>query len=167
MERKRAYGILIVSFFILTVGSGCGYSVYRQVALPFKDIYIPPIENKTLEPKLQDKLHKALIMEFTKHGVQINPSSGTTLTGTIYTFEMFTLSVKNDTTVEYRVNAAVNFTFQNENGEMQEIKDIRSPFIVSFSSSEALSETLADRDVAEEMALEDVAMQIVGFLLYR
>ncbi len=167
MESKRAYGFLIVSFFILTVGYGCGYSVHRQSALPFKDIHIAPIENKTLEPKLQDKLHKALIMEFTKHGVQINPSSGTTLTGAIYTFEMFTLSVKNDTTAEYRVNAAVNFTFQSENGEIREIKDIRSPFIVSFSSGEALSETLANRDLAEEMALEDVAMQIVGFLIYR
>ncbi len=167
MKQKRLYGFFAAAVCVLVIGYGCGYSVHRQPALPFTDIHIAPIENKTLEPKLQDKLHKALVKEFLKHGVHMNPASGTTLTGIIDIFEMFTLSVKNDTTVEYRVNAAVSFTFHGKNGEIREIKDIRSPFIVSFSSSEALSETLANRDTAEERALEDVAMQIVGILIYQ
>jgi uncharacterized lipoprotein YajG len=166
MKRKQVYSILIVSVFIFAFGYGCGYRVHRHTALPFKDIHIFPIENRTLEPKLQDKLHRALVKEFTKHGVRINPSSRTRLTGTIHTFDMLSLSVKDDTTAEYRVNASVNFTVHNANGNIQEIKNIRSPFIVSFSGIEALSETLANRDVAEEMALADVAMQIVGFLIY-
>ena len=48
--------VLVASVFI----SGCGYQVYRQTALPFTEVNIGFLKNETLEPKLQDRLSRAL-----------------------------------------------------------------------------------------------------------
>ena len=47
------------------------------------------------------------------------------------------------------------------------IKNADSPFIVSFASAEDLGILLAKKELAEEKASRDVAMRIVGALIYK
>ncbi len=146
--------------------SGCGYSIYRQSELPFTDIQISTIENKTYEPKLQDKLHKALTEEFIRNGIKVSPVADTKLSARVHTFNMDILSEKEGITIGYRVVISADFTVEDKNGR-KEFKNIDSPFIVSLTASEALNTLLATKELIEEKALRDVAMRIAGALIYK
>lgn len=150
-----------------TLIAGCGYSVHRHASLPFKAIRIGLIQNRTHEPKLQDRLSKALVEECVKQGIGIDPSAGLTLTGVIHTFTMDSLSEKAGVTAEYRINISADFTITNDKGETEKIISVGSPFIVSFTGSRDFAMLLANRERAEEEAINNIAMQVIGSLMYR
>ena len=80
---------------------------------------------------------------------------------------MITLSEKKGVAVEYQVIIRADFRIIDEKGDIKDIKNISSPFIVSFTGSEDFGRLLANRDAAMEKALSDVAMQIIGSLIYK
>jgi len=168
--RKR---LTILSFFLgltclaVFMTSGCGYSIHRKADLPFTEIRIGKIENLSLEPKLQDKLHKALVREFTKNGITVTPSVGNVLSGVVRRFEMSSLSEKKDLTIEYRITIDADFTYKDKDGKALEIKKVMSPFIISFSGSRDMGVLLGSRDMAEDKAVADIAMELVGALIYK
>ncbi|MDH4232789.1 MAG: LPS assembly lipoprotein LptE [Nitrospirota bacterium] len=168
-KRYRIPGQLIVWISLLAglLLSGCGYSMHRQGDLPFTEIQIRPVENRSLEPKLQDKLYAALVEEFEKNGIRVNPASGTKLSAVIHTFDMVILSEREEITIEYQVVMAADFIVEYQDGKQREIRNAGSPFIVSFASSEDLGTLLAKKELAEEKASRDVAMRIVGALIYK
>lgn len=151
---------------LVMFSTGCGYSLYRKADLPFTEIMIGKIENKTLEPKLQDKLALALTEEFAKNGITVTPAAKVRITGLIRHFDMVSLSEKGDITVEYRVIIEADFTVTGQDGAVKAIKKKGSPFIVSFSGSRDMGSLLANRDQAERRAMADVAMEVVGELIY-
>lgn len=158
---------IIPAIIFLLIASGCGYSVYRHADLPYKEISIGVIENKTLQPKLQDKLHRALTEELLRQGISVNKTSAYRLSGVINKFELSSLSEKQEVTIQYRVVLNADFRLTGDAGKTLEIKKITSPFIVSFTASEDLGRLLAARDVAEERALRDIASEVVGALIYK
>lgn len=169
MRKRHHYPAQLIVWVSLVSGlllSGCGYSIYGHSELPFTAIQIRTIENKTLEPKLQDKLHKALTEEFMRNGIMVSPVADTKLSAVIHTFDMTVLSERQEITIEYSVVIRADFTLEDKEGK-KELKNIDSPFIVSFASSEDLSTLLAKKELAEERALKDVAMRIVGALIYK
>lgn len=145
---------------------GCGYSLHRQADLPFTEIRIGKIENLSLEPKLQDKLHKALVREFTRNGITVTPSVGNVLSGVVRKFEMSSLAEKKDITVEYRITVDADFTYRDNDGKV-EIKRVISPFIISTSGSRDMALLLGSRDMAEEKAVAEIAVEIIGALIYK
>ncbi len=156
-------------FIIFGLLHGCGYSVYRHTSLPFQEISIGLIENRTVEPKLQDRLERALTEEFLKQGISINPSAQYKITGIVRVFDMVAIASKDDIGVEYRVAIDADFTLLEGGKKVRDIKNIRSPFIVSFRSykgSPNLSNLLAAKEVAEDQVANDVAIEIVGALIY-
>lgn len=165
MKIKKSFSLFYLLLFILLCS--CGYSMHRYSSLPFTEIKIGLIENRTLEPKLQDKLHKSLTEEFLNHGISINPAAGLKITGIIHSFDMMTLSEKKGVAVEYQVIIKADFRIIDEKGDIKDIKNISSPFIVPFTGSEDFGRLLANRDAAMERALSDVAMQIIGSLIYK
>ena len=146
---------------------GCGYSLHSHASLPFDEISISMIENKTFEPKLQDRLHRALTEEFLKQGISVSNSAKFRLAGTINGFDMVGLSEKNDVVIEYRVTVSTEFRLTGSDGEVKQTINISSPFIVSFTGAEDMGVLLATKEVAEERAMADVAMEIVGALIYK
>ena len=156
--------IMLISLFFL---NSCGYSIHRYSQLPFKEIKIGLIENKTLEPKLQDKLHKALTEEFLKQGIMLEPEADLKLTVIIHKFSLEGLSEKNGITVEYRAIINADFMLTDEKGETKHIKNISSPFIVAMTGSSDFGSLIANKDLAETKAMQDVAMEIVGALIYK
>ena len=144
---------------------GCGYTLHGKAALPVNEIQIERIENRTLEPKLQDRFHRVITEEFLKHGVSISPNADYKLSGTINFFEMYVLAER-DVAVEYEVVMRGDFKLVGPSGDTKDIKGIGSPFIVSFPGSGLLEEVLALKERASERALRDMATEIVGILIY-
>jgi len=154
---------ILASAYLL---SGCGYSVHRQSDLPFSEIQIGTIQNNTLEPKLQDKLHRALTEELMKNGIMVTPSAETKLSAVINDFDMNILSEKKEITVAYRIRMRANFTLTEKSGKT-DLKKIETPFIVTLTASNALNTLLATKELVEEQAMRDVAMRIVGGLIFK
>ena len=158
---------VLFSCFLLFTLFGCGYSLHGRASLPFDVIQIGTIENKTVEPKLQDKLYTALTEEFLKQGITVSPDAGYKLSGTIKQFSLLVLSEKGDTASEYEIVMKGDFTLVDPSGKQKELKDIGSPFIVSFSGSGPLEGLIASKELASEKAIRDMAMQVVGAVIYR
>jgi hypothetical protein len=160
-RRLILWSILACAYLL----SGCGYSVHRQSDLPFSEIEIGTILNKSLEPKLQDKLHTALTEELMHNGIMVRPGADTKLSAVIRDFDMKILSEKEDITVQYRIFIRADFSIVYKNGKT-EIKNMDTPFIVSLTASNALNKLLATKELAEDQAMRDVAMRLVGTLIY-
>jgi len=146
---------------------GCGYSIQNKATLPFQAIQIGKIENVTIEPKLQDILYRALTDEFLKHGVVVNRDAGYKLNGRINHFELLILSEKSDIATEYEVVIKGNFTLTDPSGKIKELKNTGSPFIVSFTGPGPLNDLIASKEKASEKAMRDMAMEIVGIIIYQ
>lgn len=158
---------LLAACCLLLTAYGCGYTIHGKALLPFDSIQIGKIENTTLEPKLQDRLHKALTEEFLKQGIEVNPNAGYKLSGSINQFELRMLAVKSDIATEYEVIIKADFKVIDPSGNIKEFKNIGSPFIISFSGSGPLDELIASKELASEKAIKDMAMEIVAVLIYR
>ncbi len=170
MKIKEIRRLLFNIVFITVVAfafCGCGYSIHPQSALPAKEVEIGLIENTTLEPKLQDKLQRALTEEFMKQGIRVVRGADYRITGVVNSFELVGLSEKGGITVQYRVSVVAEFKVFKREGKLLATKKISSPFIVSLTDPGALGSLLAMKDTAEERAMADIAMEVVGALIFR
>ncbi|MGB9716157.1 MAG: LPS assembly lipoprotein LptE [Thermodesulfovibrionales bacterium] len=145
--------------------SGCGYTLYGKAALPFDAIHIERVENRTLEPKLQDRFYRVMTEELLKHGINVRPDADYKLSGSINFFEMNVLAERG-VAVEYEVVMRGDFRLVGPAGYIRDIKDIGSPFIISFPGSGMLEDVLAAKELASEKALKDMATEIVGIMIY-
>jgi len=166
MDPRTRMMLLLVLLALILLIAGCGYTVYNRASLPFTEIRIGNIENLTLEPKLQDKLHQALVEEFANYGVAVTSGAAPVLSGVIRNFSMISLSEKDDITVEYRIMIGADFTYQDSTGKIREIKDRGLPFIVSFSGAGSIQNLLANKTIAERQAMSDLAKSVIGTLIY-
>jgi hypothetical protein len=156
-----------IVFFFAAALAGCGYSIHRKADLPFTAVKIGLIDNRTLEPKLQDRLNRALVEEFARNGISVTQSAKNSLSGVVSRFEMVSLAEKDDITVVYSVIVEADFKYVDDAGGIREIKRIGSPFIVSFTASRDMATLLGSRTIAEERAASDIAREIVGALIYK
>ena len=155
-------------FYLVVLSlSGCGYTIHTKASLPFEDIQIGTIENKTYEPKLQDRLNKSLTEEFLRQGIAVRSNAGYKLSGVINKFALQVLSEKSDVAAEYEVTIIGDFKLTDPKGNIKEFKGIGSPFIVSFSGAGQLNQLIANKELASERALQDMASEIVAALIYR
>ncbi len=144
---------------------GCGYSLHGKADLPFDTIQIDKVENRTVEPKLQDRFHRIMAEEFLKHGISVSSNADYKLSGSIKFFEMNVLAERN-VAVEYEVVMKGDFKLIGPSGYTKDIRDVGSPFIVSFPGSGMLEDVLAAKELASEKALRDMATEIVGIMIY-
>ena len=84
--------MLLSATLLLLVFSGCGYRLQGRESLPFEVIAIERIENKTVEPKLEDRLYDALAEELLRKGISVHPDAGYKLSGSINRFDLRLLS---------------------------------------------------------------------------
>lgn len=166
IARSMVFSLIAVSCLLSAVFS-CGYAVHSKASLPFHAIQIDGIENRTDEPKLEDKLSQALTDEFLRQGISVDRVAGYHLRGKIDLFELRILSEMSDVATEYEIVMKGDFTVTDPSGKIREFKDIGSPFIISFSWSGELTTLLAFKELASERAIRDMAQQIVAALLYR
>jgi hypothetical protein len=152
---------------LLTTLFGCGYTLHGKASLPFQAIHIGIIENRTVEPKLQDKLYQTLTDEFLKQGIAVYHRADYQLKGKIDQFELRIMSETSDVATEYEVIIKGDFTITGPSGYIKELKDVGSPFIISFSGSGQLTTLLSFKELASDRAVRDMAQEIVAALIYR
>lgn len=145
---------------------GCGYSLHNRALLPFKEIQIISVENQTIEPRLQDRLYEALAEEFLQRGVKVTDSALCKLSGVINKFELRVLSEKEGVAVEYEVIVQGDFKFIDSTGRSKELKNIGSPFIVSFYSRGQLDEVIALKELTSQRAVKHLAAEVVTNIIY-
>jgi len=152
---------------LLSTVFACGYTLHGKASLPFQAIHIGILENRTVEPKLQDKLYKTLTDEFLKKGIAVYHGADYQLKGKIDQFELRVMSETSDVATEYEVIIKGDFTITGPSGYIKELKDVGSPFIISFSGSGQLTTLLSFKELASDRAVRDMAQEIVAALIYR
>lgn len=163
MNRKI---LLLLLFIFLSVLTSCGYSIHRKENLPFGQIFIGKIENKTFEPGLQDKLYRRLADTFIQYGFEVDSSSKHRIEGEITKFEIKTLSEKNLLTTEYQIIISCSFRLiDSDSGKVIIIDNITEPFINYFISIGRLELVLGRKELAIEESLEELSREIVRYIL--
>jgi hypothetical protein len=146
--------------------AGCGYRFQGKENLPFDSVKIGRIENKTFEPKLEDKLKKAIADELMKNGVMISNDSMHVIDGVIETFELKALSEKEGLTAEYEVIIKGKFFLTLPDGKSQELRG-SGAFIVSFYNTGSIQSIMASKEQAIEAALKNLSSEIRAGMIYR
>lgn len=159
-------GVCCLSFIVCClIFTGCGYTIHGRAALPFQSVDISKIINKTFEPKLEDRMQRALAAELMKNGFTIDRGSDYKISGVISSFALSTLSEKSGVAVEYEVIIKGDFKLIAPSGKSRELRN-HGVFIVSFPSSEALQNVIARKELATERALNDLSSEIVASIMY-
>ena len=167
MHKKKISVFLLLVSIALPVITGCGYTVRNKASLPFESIQIGRIENRTVEPKLQDRLYLSLTQEFLKQGISVSPAASYKLSGTIHSFDLRIVSERSDIASEYEVLMKADFRVTDPSGKDKEFKDVSSPFIVSFTvPAGPLEGLIARKEIATDRGIQDIATEIVAALIY-
>lgn len=163
---------LLVTFMQFTVYCslltlfGCGYAIQTRDDLPFGMLSIGKIENKTLEPKLQDRFSRQLAETFSEYGFRISSSAPYMLEGEITKFELEPLVEQNLTATQYRVIIKAYFRLIDVSNRKTISLAEESPFITYFSSAEKLQNVLALKELSTNSALKDISQAVVRRIIY-
>lgn len=157
--------LLFTFHFSLFTLSGCGYTLQGKETLPFTSVKIGRIENKTFEPKLEDKFQKALADELMKNGIMISKSAGYVISGTINNFSLTPLSEKEGVASEYEVIIKAKFFLTFQDGKVKELRN-SGVFTVSFSGLGNIENIVAAKEQAAETAMRNLASEIRAGIVY-
>lgn len=160
------YALRITVLSLLFLICGCGYRIQGRQSLPLQEVLIAPVVNQTHEPKLQDRLHRALTEEFLKQGVGVSRFASRTLSCTVRRFALDGLAEAGGIITEYRVSIDAECRLSDGAGATSAI-NVTTPFIVSFRSQDPFGAVLAGREAATDRAAADLAVEIVGGLIFR
>ena len=152
---------IIFSLFV----SSCGYHIIGSRSLPFRSITIKPVQNKTYEPGLEERLHNALSNEFINQGIGVNMSGGDVVLETIITiFQLGAIGAVDETVKEQELlmRADIKIT---DNDRVIEFKNTASPIKITFQSTGTVSESVSERERATDKACKEIATEIVSRII--
>src|SRR5208283_3472856 len=156
MIRRRFFDsfFLLFTFYFLILTcflSGCGYTIQTRATLPFETISVGTIENKTSEPKLQDRLHQSLAETLSQYGFGVSSFARYRLQGEIYRFELVPTTEVNLTATQYQIVIRASFKLvDTESGKAFPLA-ADSPFITYFyaNPTDTLEEIMTQKELAE------------------
>ncbi len=158
---------ILLSLIICLFLNGCGYTMQSRSNLPFQEIDLGRVENKTHEPKLEDRLARAIGSVFPEYGFDISPNSRYRLECDINAFTMSVLSEVGLTAAEYQISTAVTIRLVDTgSGKITVINPV-SPFITFFRSTGRLESVMAQKELATDRAMRDVAQRAAQELIYK
>lgn len=157
------FALLIFNFAFLL--AGCGYTLQGRDTLPFTSVKIGRIENKTFEPKLEDKFQKALADELIRNGIMISNSAKHIINGTIDDLQLKPLAEKEGVASEYQVIIKARFFLTSPDGKVKELRN-SGVFTVSFSGSGNIESLVAAKEQAAETAMRNLASEIRAGIVY-
>ncbi|MBN2654388.1 MAG: hypothetical protein JXR79_04665 [Nitrospirae bacterium] len=135
--------------------------------LPFQDIAIGKIENKTYEPKLQDRFNTALADMFAEYGFNLTSSARYRLEGEILKFELTPTAEQNLVAAQYEVRIASNFRlYDTQTKSSIQLMNVSSPFLQSFGSTGSIGNVMASKETSTVAAMRDIARSLVSNIVY-
>jgi len=168
-KEYRKYGsstfnfLLLTSLFILV--SSCGYHMVGSRFLPFDSINIRHIDNRTYEPRLEEKLHNALSEEFINQGIKAEGvSADITLEASITRFELGAIGAVDESVREQEIIMLVDIKVMDKE-DVIEFKSMGSPILITFQTTGTVPQTVDLRDRATIKASREIARDIVGRII--
>ncbi len=167
-SKLRVRVVMIVVLLFEVLAYGCGYTLQGRETLPFDSVSLGTIENRTVEPKLQDKMSRLLAETLMEYGVDVRPAAADRIEGAIVRFDLIPVSEKSLTAIEYQVTIVADFKIvDSKTKKLQVLAGVSSPFVTYFRSSGALVSVLALKEAATESALKDLSLELVRHMIYK
>ncbi len=168
-KENRKYGRSTFNFLLLTslfmLVSSCGYHMVGSRFLPFDSINIRHIDNRTYEPRLEEKLHNALSAEFISQGIKAEgPSADITLEASITRFELGAIGAVDESVREQEIIMLVDIKVIDKD-DVIEFKSMGSPILITFQTTGTVPQTVDLRDRATIKASREIARDIVGRII--
>ncbi|TAN43890.1 MAG: hypothetical protein EPN22_08800 [Nitrospirae bacterium] len=163
--RKSIY-VFAFFFSVLILLDGCGYAVRGKAELPFDSIALGRIENQTLEPKLQDKLNRALAETFNAYGVTLSSSAKYRIEADITKITLTALSEQELTASEYEISILADFRLVDTEKSIANKIGVASPFRAAFTAVSPLENLTAQKELAMERALKNLAEELARRIVY-
>ncbi len=146
---------------------GCGYTLQTRANLPFSSVSLGKIENKTFEPKLQDRLNRILAETLMEYGVEVTPWAEHRIDGDITMFQLLTVSEINLTTAEYQILIKADFKLTDtKTGASVPLVGVSSPFNTTFKALGNLENVLAQKEISTDAALRDLSQELIRRMIY-
>lgn len=156
-----AYLCLIFSLLV----PSCGYHIIGSRSLPFQSITIRPVQNKTYEPGLEERLHNALSTEFMNQGIGVTTSGGNVeLEAVITLFQLGAIGVVDETVKEQELLMRTDIKV-SDNGRVMEFENATSPIKITFQSTGTVSESVSQKERAADKACREIAKEIVSRII--
>jgi hypothetical protein len=158
---------MVTAAAAVTLLTSCGYTLQTARSLPFDSISLGSIENRTFEPKLQDRLNRILTETLMEYGFEVTAGSRHVLSGTVTSFTLVPLAEKDLTTTLYQIIVTATFTLQDtETGESRSLASVKSPFMTTFSGGGTIGSVLARKELATESGLRDLSRELARRIVY-
>ena len=135
--------------------------------LPFNSITIRPVQNKTYEPRLEERLHNALSNEFINQGIEVKISGGDVdLQATVTSFQLGAVGAVDETVKEQEIIMQVDIILTDKD-RVTEFKTMQSPIKITFESVGNISESVANKELSTDKASREIAREIIGQIIMR
>lgn len=165
--KSRRFLLLFTVCCSLFAVYGCsGYTIQTKANLPFDTIAVGRIENKTLEPKLQDRFIRSLAETFAEYGFSVSRSARYKLEGKITKFELLPLNEQNLVATQYQVIVKASFNLVDTSTGRSVPLVADNPFITYFSTSARLEDVLAQKELSTNSALKNIAQEVARTISY-
>jgi hypothetical protein len=160
-------GLSLQIALLALLSLSCGYHIVGSRPLPFKSVTINPVENKTYEPRLEEKLHNALSKEFIAQGIKVMAINGDIdLNATITVFELGTIAHIDEKVQEQLITLKVDVTIKDKKRTIK-FRSMQSPIRITFPSTGTVSQTVVQKEMAIEKACSEIAREIISRVIIR
>ncbi|MCD5411854.1 LPS assembly lipoprotein LptE [Thermodesulfovibrionales bacterium] len=150
-------------FLLLAISGlmGCaGFVMQTRADLPFDTISIGIIENKTVEPGLQDRFNRVLADTLAEYGFRLCPLSRYILEGEITAFNLKPVAERLLVATRYEIIIKATFRLiDRETGKSVPLV-AESPFVASFSSVGKLERVIIQKELSTETALRNLSREL-------
>jgi hypothetical protein len=165
-SRFKIQNFLILASLIFTLcASSCGYQIIGSRPLSFNSVTIKPVQNKTYEPRLEERLHDVLSKEFLNQGIEVKAKGGDVeIEAIVTTFRINTIGIVEEVIKEQELIMLVDVKLSDNTG-VTEFKAMRSPIKITFQSTGTVSESVAHKKRATDKACREIAKEIVGRII--
>jgi len=135
--------------------------------LPFNSITIKQVQNKTYEPRLEEKLHNALSKEFINQGIEVKRAGGDVeMEATVNIFELGAIGAVDNIIKEQSMIMRVDIKLVDQ-GQVTEFKNMESPIEITFQTTGTVAASVALKEQAAEKACNEIAKEIVGRIILK
>ena len=161
------YLLFLTSHFSLLTFGGCGYHMVGSKPLPFDSIEIKHVNNKTYEPRLEERLHTALSEEFLTQGIKVVSANGdVSIETTITAFELSSIATIDEKVQEQAIIMRVDVKITDKL-RVIEFSSMESPIRITFPSYGTVSDSVVQKDRAVNKACSEIAREIIGKMIIR
>ncbi len=164
---QHSPAFLFLAILIVVAMSSCGYRMIGSQSLPFDSITIKQVSNKTYEPGLEERLHIALSTEFINQGIEVKAEGGDVeLEAAVTHFSLGAVAAIDEMVKEQDITMNVDIRMI-EGGRVISFESMSSPIKITFQSTGAVSDSIAQKEVASDKASLEIAKEIVSQIIVR